>query len=551
MDRNTLLAFLLIGLIILLWPLWMRKVVGTKEPPRKTIAESEEQQSEILGESETPQRVPSPAKAADTMRRLVSRGEISSSSRGEKKPDTLLVENNIFKGELSSMGGGTIVRWRLKDHLGRDGEWVELIPDSADGNLGLLMGVDLSRTVFDVECDTLGETKEYKFVHDLGDGRRVEKEFHIVPDSYHLEMLVHLVSFNRNDIGEGYSVQWNSGLRPTEKRVRDDLPYHQAYALQGGELLKTKGDTKTQTGDTEWVAVRTKYFLVALIPKEPLGMAAKLSGEKIKIEYGEEGSKQEWKRYHLQLDIPFKGQLEETARFALYLGPMDYQQLRSYGVKLEKMMNFGMTIIRPFSIAFFHALQFIYGVVHNYGWAIIIFSILIKVVLYPLTRKSYQSMRKMQELQPKMAALKEKYKKDPQKMNQETMKLYKQHGVNPMGGCLPLLLQMPVLFALFNLFRTTIMLRQASFLGLIADLSAPDAMMHAGETSINILPILMAATMIIQQKLATQNPQQKAMAYFMPVFLMFIFYRLSAGLNLYYLMFNVLTIAQEMIIKKK
>ena len=553
MDRNTLLAFLLIGLIILLWPVWMRKVVGTKEPIRETIAESEEQQSEILEESQTPQPVSSSEETLKARKEPSRRIEASSITRGVR-PDTIVVETDFYRGLLSSAGGGTILSWKLKKYLKgekEDRKWVELIPDSAEGNMGLVMGVDLSRIVFDVEYDTLGETKEYKFVHDLSDGRRVEKEFHVLPNSYHIEMLVRLVSFRRDEIGEAYSVQWKSGLQPTEKNVKDDLHYYEAYALQGGELLKSKGDSKTQTGDTEWVAVRTKYFLVALIPKEPLGMAAKLRGEKIEIAYREDGLKEDWRRYHVQLDMPFRGQLEETARFALYLGPMDYQQLRSYDVKLEKMMNFGWMIIRPFSIGFFYALQRIHGIVHNYGWAIIIFSILIKVVLYPLTRKSYQSMRKMQELQPKMAALKEKYKKDPQKMNQETMKLYKQHGVNPMGGCLPLLLQMPVLFALFNLFRTTIMLRQASFLGgLIKDLSAPDAMLPI-RGGINLLPILMAATMIIQQKLATQNPQQKAMAYFMPVFLMFIFYRLSAGLNLYYLMFNVLTILQEMIIRKK
>ena len=156
-------------------------------------------------------------------------------------------------------------------------------------------------------------------------------------------------------------------------------------------------------------------------------------------------------------------------------------------------------------------------------------------------------MRQMQELQPKIAALKEKQKKDSQKLNQETMKLYKAHGVNPMGGCLPMLFQMPVLIALFTLFRTTIILRQASFLA-IKDLSAPDAIFGAG---LNLLPILMGATMIIQQKLSNTNPQQKAMAYMMPIFFGFIFYKMSAGLNLYYLMFNLLTIAQEMLIKRK
>jgi YidC/Oxa1 family membrane protein insertase len=156
-------------------------------------------------------------------------------------------------------------------------------------------------------------------------------------------------------------------------------------------------------------------------------------------------------------------------------------------------------------------------------------------------------MKKMQELQPKMEALKEKYKNDPQRLNQETMKMYKQQGVNPLGGCLPMLLQMPVLFALFNLFRTTIMLRQAEFL-LIKDLSSPDAILPGG---FNLLPILMGASMIVQQKLSsTQNSQQKAMAYLMPIFLTFIFFRLSAGLNLYYLMFNLLTIVQEVLVKK-
>jgi YidC/Oxa1 family membrane protein insertase len=237
---------------------------------------------------------------------------------------------------------------------------------------------------------------------------------------------------------------------------------------------------------------------------------------------------------------------DAIAEFKVYMGPMDYIRVKRLGVQLEKMMNLGAFFIRPFSIAFFHTLRFLESIFGSLGWSIIVFAILIKVALYPLTRKSYQSMRQMQALQPKITALKEKYKKDPQKLNQETMKLYKQHGVNPMGGCLPLLLQMPVLFALFNLFRTTIMLRQASFLGIIHDLSAPDGIIQG----FNLLPIIMGITMIFQQKLATQNPQQKAMAYFMPIFLTFIFYRLSAGLNLYYLMFNVLTIAQELIVKR-
>jgi len=553
MDRNTILALILIGLVLLLWPVYMKRVGGTRESTREEPSVTEMKESGVPRKPESSSVVPSSESVVGGGEKLARGIGTPWQGRGEK-PDTVVVETELFRGKLSSVGGGTIVSWKLKkykkpeENKDEKEEWVELIPDSAEGNLGVVMGTDLSRTIFNVELDTLSEVKKYRFVYNFEHGGRVEKEFRIIPNSYYMEMKVRFISLSRNDIREGYTVQWRSGLSPTERKVKDDSPYYQAYALQGGEMLKTKrGSTGLREGTTDWVAIRTKYFLVAIIPQEPKGEAAELIGEKIKIR-DDDGNDQDWKTFTARLVMPLSRDVEKTGEFTLYLGPMDYQHLKSGGVQLEKMMNFGWVIIRPFGIAFFYTLQFLYGIVGNYGWAIIIFSIMIKVVLYPLTRKSYQSMRQMQELQPKISALKEKYKKDPQRLNQETMKLYKQHGVNPMGGCLPMLLQMPVLFALFNLFRTTIMLRQAGFLGLIEDLSAPDAIIQG----FNVLPILMGATMIIQQKLATtQNPQQKAMAYFMPIFLIFIFYRLSAGLNLYYLMFNVLTIAQEMIIKKK
>lgn len=564
MDKNTIIALILIGLVLLLWPVYMRKVVGVKEHKVERPSESEELESDVLRETEEPSISPFADRSIEEPIDAASRGKIYPITQ-DARVDTL--ETNIFRGILSSIGGGTIINWQLKKYLGSEGDskgesnWVNLIPDSAEGNLGISLGfgrdrgIDISQTIFDVVLDTSwvengDRFRMLRYAMNFDGGGRVEKEFIVAKNRYDIDMRVRFLSLTRSDVGEGYTVKWRYGLSPTEKNVKDDNNYYQAYGLQGGELLKTKkGSTGLREGSTNWIAVRTKYFLMALVPREPQGLAAELEGEKIQIKDGE-GNVNDWKKFTAQLVMPFKGYPEETAQFTLYLGPMDYNQLKRQGVQLEKMMNFGMSIIRPFSIAFLYTLQFFYGIIHNYGWAIIIFSILIKVVLYPLTRKSYQSMRQMQELQPKVMALKEKYKKDPQRLNQETMKLYKQHGVNPMGGCLPLLLQMPILFALFNLFRTTIMLRQAGFLGLISDLSAPDRIIHSGDTSVNILPILMGGTMIVQQKLATQDPKQKAMAYFMPIFLMFIFYRLSAGLNLYYLMFNVLTIAQEMIVKK-
>ncbi len=550
MDKNTIIAFVLIGLILLLWPVFQTKIIGIPEPRHAKEQISEETHSDKSVQKQV-------TDSAIQMAEKTGRYEpIKKTNRENKRQtlssDTIVIQNNLFRGELSTLGGGTVVSWKLKEYFTPEADenqkknWVELIPQNVQGNLGVVIdplkarGTDLDDIIFQYEIDTTGVIKIYRFFHILSNGDRIEKEFSITEDSYDVDLKIQLNLTNYNDLAEGYQIRWMSGLSPTEKQLMDDLPYYEAYALQGGEILKTKDkDTGIREGTTKWVAVRTKYFLMALIPQEELGKAAELAGENI------EGSK--WKYFNLNLFMPSSANFESIQHFKLYFGPMDYIIMKQYGVQLGKMMNFGMVIIRPFSIFFFHTLQFLYRLFHNYGWAIIVFSILIKIVLYPLTRKSFQSMKKMQELQPKMEALKEKYKNDPQRLNQETMKMYKQQGVNPLGGCLPMLLQMPVLFALFNLFRTTIMLRQAEFL-LIKDLSSPDAILPGG---FNLLPILMGASMIVQQKLSsTQNSQQKAMAYLMPIFLTFIFFRLSAGLNLYYLMFNLLTIVQEVLVKK-
>jgi YidC/Oxa1 family membrane protein insertase len=183
---------------------------------------------------------------------------------------------------------------------------------------------------------------------------------------------------------------------------------------------------------------------------------------------------------------------------------------------------------------------------------IILFSILVKVVVYPLTKKSYKSMKEMSNVQPLLTELREKYKTDPQRLNKETMKLYKEHGINPLGGCLPMLLQLPLLGALFIVFRSTIQLRGASFIpGWIDDLSSADTIFTLPFSlplygdQFNILPILMAVTMIFQSKMTMQDPKQKAMVYIMPIFMLLIFNQFPSGLNLYYTMFNVLTIIQQ------
>jgi len=245
----------------------------------------------------------------------------------------------------------------------------------------------------------------------------------------------------------------------------------------------------------------------------------------------------------------------------LYLGPLEYDRIKSVGKELEKVMNFGWSFIRPISKGVLWMLKKMNVYIPNYGFVLIVFSILVKILVYPLTKRSYESTAAMQRLAPEITALREKLKNNPQKLNQETMKLYKEKGVNPLGGCFPMLLQMPLLFALFQVFQTTIELRAEPFVFWIKDLSAPDAVLDLPfsipiyGSHVAVLPILMVLSMFVQQRMmsggAEQQPQQKTMQYFMTGFFFLLFNSFPSGLNLYYTLFNILTIVQQKIITQQ
>lgn len=548
MDRNTVIAFILIGLIFLLWmsPWYRENVVGVQPLPADSTAVQEmaPDTTALSAGTQKPSRI-QPSRAPDSK-------PVTAIQIDTIKDTVITLKNKLVELQLSSKGGGTLTSWKLIDKNVddktkyryrisiQDNSPVEMIPENAEGNLAVTTdrGFQFGQIPFQVTEDSyIDDIRTIKFSRTLENGAVLEKTFILHPDANHLNMKIRMAGFQWDQIGEKYMLEWNSGLKPTEPNLKDDLMYYEAIALQGDDLTKQKkkGGTEFRDGDTHWTAVRTKYFLMAIIPEET-GIGAELFVEE----------QDDWKTMRADLAMPWHGYPEETQSFKVFLGPIDYHLLKSYNAGLEKSMSWGMKIIKPFSIGALYALQYLYGKLHNYGWAIILFAILIKIVLYPLTRHSYKSMHAMQALQPEMNKIREQYKSNPQKMNEKTMELYKKHGVNPMGGCLPMLLQMPVLFALFNLFRSTIMLRHAEFL-MIKDLSAPDHILG----SVNLLPLIMGGAMIIQQRLSSaQNSQQKAMTFMMPIFLTFIFYRFSSGLNLYYLIFNIFTIAQELFIKR-
>ena len=335
-----------------------------------------------------------------------------------------------------------------------------------------------------------------------------------------------------------YSLSWSGGLAPSEKNLKDEYTHFKGYAYLGGELLKPgapkeSSSLEKQTGNTLWTAVKTKYFLAALIPETP-GTGAEVVGT----------TKEGRPLYKTSL----RQSVNSTNRLRLYIGPLDYKRIKALGNDLEKTMNLGWALFRPLGQLVTWSLTKMYSIIPNYGLVVILFAVLIKILLNPLTKKQFSSQKNMQALQPQIQRLKEKYKNDSQKLSRAQMELFKEQGVNPMGGCLPLLLQMPILISFFTIFRSTIEFRGAPFFGWITDLSAPDTITTIAGFPLNVLPFLMGITMFLQQKLMAapdSGSQQKIMMYFMNVFLLFLFYTYPSGLNLYYSVFNLLSIVQQ------
>jgi YidC/Oxa1 family membrane protein insertase len=240
---------------------------------------------------------------------------------------------------------------------------------------------------------------------------------------------------------------------------------------------------------------------------------------------------------------------QASCQFTYYAGPKDYDQLSALGQNQEEAMDFGSWMdgyTGIFGLVLLWALNLFFGLVHNYGVAIILVTLTIKILFWPIQAKSIRSMKAMQKFQPQIQKIKEKYKDDAARLNQETMKLYKEHKINPVAGCLPMLVQMPVLFGFYKLLMCDIALRGASFLW-IKDLALPDTVAIIGGIAINPLPIAMALSGILQQKLTptTGDAQQAKMMLFMPLVMMFMFYNLAAGLTLYYTLQQLLSVLQQ------
>ena len=351
---------------------------------------------------------------------------------------------------------------------------------------------------------------------------------------------------------------WYGGLRPSEEKEDEDIAYGSGIISQAGETedIQAKDSEKNIArevfkGQTDWVAIRTKYFMSAIIAKNP-GKYATLS------EHNESfGNRKHTPLYSASIGYPLN---VSTISSSIYLGPLDVDYLSQTDVSLDASMNWGFAPIRPISKGVLWVLKFMHNKLNlNYGLVLLLFAVLVRLITGPLTKKSYESSQNMQKIQPKIKKIQAKYKGDPQRLNKETMALYKIHKVNPLGGCLPIMLQMPLLWALFMVFRTTIEFRGAPFMLWISDLSKPDVVLTLPFSipiygdGVAILPLVMGATLLLTMRMssATMDKSQKPVMYFMNGFFILLFNTFPSGLNLYYTAYNMLSFFQQRSIKNK
>jgi YidC/Oxa1 family membrane protein insertase len=509
MDKRTIIAVVLSLIVLVGWSLLMQKeAVPPTTPQHEQRAVARPEQPPALP-SEKPSAAPrpEPVPVADV--------------RGAD----VVVETDLYRAVFSTQGG-IVKYWELKKYKDESNMPVVLLKEpGVTPPLSILFeGPDRQfpqKVVYAVNTKKILLSKggpqrgELLFTYS-GNGMRLSKKFTFYNDSYKTDFSIETV----NTPSFLLPVGTDFGVFDKEQRE------HKGPVMlidSDREEFTEKDAPKYLTGNIKWIAEEDKYFTSALIPLSPV--------EGVNV----------WKE-NMSAEIAFK-LTPQKYDFIFYAGPKEYDRLKALNVGLEHIVDFGWFSV--VAMPLFWVLKFFYKYLGNYGWAIIILTIVVRVPFIPILNKSQQSMKKMQKIQPLMAELKEKYKNDPQKMQKETMALYKKYKVNPVGGCLPMFLQIPVFIALYNVLLRAIELRGAPFALWITDLSAKDPYY--------VLPIVMGLTMVLQQRMtpSAMDPKQAKMMMLMPVVFTFMFLRFASGLVLYWLVNNVLGIVQQYFVNKK
>lgn len=537
MDKRPIIGIVLIFLTLVLWQSMVFKKTA------KTVREKQKTEKIDIAAPESID---------------ITSTEVSGAAFIELKRDSLsksfikldTVTTRLFTIVFNPVGA-SIVSLKLSQYEDKKGiKGVELIPQGKSGLKDVFTGTDNKKLDFGNVVFQKADCPSNKVIYEiaLSTGGTAQKIYTFSDSSYMLEL-----EYKFPDTYL-HKVIWNAGLASTEKDSAQELRYFGGVSSLGKTVVPRalqQLDTTPVTGqgNIDWVGVKNKYFLIAIIPlveSESYSMHRFARGN---VGGGCVGgcasvpTDPDAQRVGMSLSTKANGNF----KYKVYAGPLDYEFLNRMGYNLGEACYFGMKWIRPISRFFLKVFLAFHSVIPNYGVVIMLFSFLMTILFFPLTSISQKSAISMQRMQPKMQELQKKYKGDPKKLNQAVMDLYRKEGVSPFSGCLPVLVQMPVFFALYAVLDSSIVLRNAVFIPhWIESLSSPDPFF--------ILPIAMGVMMFFQQKMQSAqmtDPSQKRMMYFMPIIFTVIFLRFPSGLVIYWFVYNTFSVIETQIIKKK
>ncbi len=531
MDKNTVKAIVLAMMVMLLYPMLVKKfypAANQKQPAKTAVSQS----------------APAPVKAE--LPPVISEGTALEKAAA---PAVALFENCFFKAEFSTLGG-TIAELSFLGEKDRQA-FTKTNFFSGDPRESGIFGVsvlhekaDLAETIF--KMARKGESVEFSY--ELPGEYRLTKTYLFREKRPVIDLVVRIKNLSGRE--KHFPVTINYGMS-YEEGYQKNYGYYDAVAytdkLQAKDLSGVRKKGFSLPDQASWAGFIKKYFALLVKPDGKI------------IEGSAKADKKNlWGQMTLEpLTVPAGGEGERS--FLIYAGPQRYEELKSFGAGFEDVFSRGFFGL--FKTGILMALKFLNQYTHNFGWALVILTFLIKLLFAPLTHLSYASMKKMQLLAPKMKAIQEHNKKDPAKSQKALMELYRRNKVNPMMGCLPMLIQIPVFIAMFKLLPEAIELHGAPFIGWIKDLSAPDHFMtlpftvpFVGWNALNILPLTMAISQVWYQKLMPaqpgSSPEQQTIMNIMPIFFGFICYTMPSGLTLYWTLQNVFSIIQQTFINR-
>jgi YidC/Oxa1 family membrane protein insertase len=533
MEKRTIIALVLTVVILFVFQTYFSP--GPQQPvqqPQKNEQVKEEEKNK-----------------AQAITKEVQKGETGQKRKGiTAKPETeaippkdIFVETPLLKITLTDFGGG-IKNVQLKQYKEtvkgeKDKEIIEDVKPytylPAISRVVNNQTID-DRTSFKTDRDNLiikDKPEKIVFTGVMSDGKKVKKTYTFYPDAYTIDMNIEVQDIDKNTTRLDFAM--------INSKKTSEYTFKGPFVFDGKKFEQIEKIEKNieVNRNFKYAGLDEGFFAFIYIPEDDSRMPLTI--------------------FKTEKDIPVLRLQpdKENISAKLYFGPKQSEILKNLNVKAEKIIDFGWfdIIAKPLIIG----MNYSNKVTHNYGIDIILLTILIKIIFYPLSLKSFQSMNKMKKLQPQIQKLREKFKDDKQKLNQEMMDIYKRQGVNPMGGCLPMVIQIPVFFALYKALSSAIELRHAPFMLWINDLSAPEDLYSftvlGYSLPIRILPLIMGITQVIQQKMTptTADPMQEKIMLFMPIIFTFLFWGFPAGLVLYWLVNNVISIGQQYYINKK